>query len=178
MRHPNADLVAVCDLYETRTSACMRLFGAKEQYLDYYEMIARADIEAVWILTAPGTHVAFTMAAVEAGKHVLIQKPMATDMEDARAIAAAVRQAGVKALIEPSSNSPLDADYTCASWSDRACWATPFGSRWAAPAPRATRRGWAAILTARPPFTLRTAAAFCSTCPTRPTRSWPCSAPV
>ena len=55
MRHPNADLVAVCDLYETRTAACMRLFGAKEQYLDYYEMIQKADIEAVWILTAPGT---------------------------------------------------------------------------------------------------------------------------
>ena len=29
------ELVAVCDLFETRTQACMRLFGAKEQYLDY-----------------------------------------------------------------------------------------------------------------------------------------------
>ena len=111
MRHPNADLVAVCDLYETRTAACTRLFGAKEQYLDYYEMIQKADIEAVWILTAPGTHVAFTMAAVEAGKHVLIQKPMATHMDDARAIAEAIRSAGVKAIVEPSSNSPLDPDY-------------------------------------------------------------------
>lgn len=111
MRHPNADLVAVCDLYETRTAACMRLFGAKEQYLDYYEMIDQADIDAVWILTAPGTHVPFTLKAVEEGKHVLLQKPMATNMDDARAIANAVRKAGVKVLIEPSSNSPLDPDY-------------------------------------------------------------------
>lgn len=105
------DLVAVCDRYQTRTEACMRLFGAKEQYLDYYEMLEKADIDAVFILTAPGTHVPFTLKAVEAGKHVLLQKPMATNMNDARAIASAVRKAGVKALIEPSSNSPLDPDY-------------------------------------------------------------------
>ena len=111
MQHPDADLVAVCDLFEERTSACMRLFGAKEQYLDYYEMIKQADIDAVWILTAPGTHVPFTLRAVELGKHVLLQKPMATNMEDACAMADAVRKAGVKALIEPSQSSPLDPDY-------------------------------------------------------------------
>jgi predicted dehydrogenase len=33
------EITAVCDLYETRTKASVRLFGAKEQYLDYYEMI-------------------------------------------------------------------------------------------------------------------------------------------
>ena len=104
------DLVAVCDLYETRTQACMRLFGAKEQYLDYYEMIEKADIDVVFILTAPGTHVPFTLKAVEAGKHVLLQKPMATSMDDARTIADAVRKAGVKALIEPSTSSPLNPD--------------------------------------------------------------------
>jgi predicted dehydrogenase len=110
MKMDSVELVAVCDRFETRTRASARLFGAKEQYLDYDEMIDRADIEAVWILTAPGTHVPFTLKAVEAGKHVLLQKPMATRMEDARKIAAAVRKAGVKAVIEPSSGTPLDAD--------------------------------------------------------------------
>ena len=110
MKMDTVNLVAVCDRYETRTKASVRLFGAKEQYLDYDEMIERADIEAVFILTAPGTHVPFTLAAVEAGKHVLLQKPMATNLGEARAIAAAVRKASVKALIEPSANSPLDPD--------------------------------------------------------------------
>lgn len=105
-----AEIVAVCDLYETRTAACMRLFGAREQYLDYDEMIEKADIDAVFILTAPGTHVDFTLKAVAAGKHVLIQKPMATNMADARRIADAIRAAGVKAIIEPSSSTPLDPD--------------------------------------------------------------------
>jgi predicted dehydrogenase len=110
MKMDSAEITAVCDLYETRTQACMRLFGAKTQYLDYYEMIEKADIDAVLILTAPGTHVPFTLKAVEAGKHVLLQKPMATNMQDAVRIREAVRKAGVKVLIEPSSGTPLDPD--------------------------------------------------------------------
>ena len=105
-----AEITAVCDLKSVRTEACMRLFGAKAQYTNYYEMIEQADIDAVFILTAPGTHVPFAQAAINAGKHLLIQKPMATNMADARAIAQAVRAAGLKAIIEPSSNSPLDPD--------------------------------------------------------------------
>lgn len=110
MRMENAEITAVCDLYKTRTEASARLFGAKEQYLDYYDMLDQADIDAVMILTAPGTHVAFTLAAVERGKHVLIQKPMAMTMADARTIAAAVKKAGVVALVEPSANTALDPD--------------------------------------------------------------------
>lgn len=106
----SAELVAVCDLKPARTAACVRLFAAKEQYADYYDMLEQADIDAVFILTAPGTHVAFARAAIDAGKHLLVQKPMATNMENARAIAQAVRAAGVKAVIEPSSNSSLDPD--------------------------------------------------------------------
>ena len=109
MRH--ADLVAVCDTSQRRTEACARLFGAREQYQDYRAMLAHADIEAVFILTGPGTHAAFTLAAVAASKHVLIQKPMCLTLDDANAIVAAVRAAGVKALVEPSSNSPLDPIY-------------------------------------------------------------------
>src|SRR5262245_20628241 len=110
MRMDTVELVAVCDRFATRTQACARLFGVKEQYLDYDEMIDRADIEVVFILTAPGTHAPFTLRAIAAGKHVLLQKPMATDMDAARQIAAAVRQAGVKAIVEPSSGTPLDPD--------------------------------------------------------------------
>lgn len=110
MKMETAEISAVCDVHATRTEACRRLFGAKQTYCDYYEMIDKADIDAVFILTPPGTHVPFTLKAVEAGKHVLVQKPMATNMADARKIADAVRQAGVKAIIEPSSQSPLDPD--------------------------------------------------------------------
>ena len=107
---PEVELVAVCDLDPERTAACMRLFGARTAYQDYFAMIKQADIDVVFILTGPGTHFRFTMAAAEAGKHILLQKPMALNMYDANAIVAAVRAAGVKALIEPSASSPLDPD--------------------------------------------------------------------
>ena len=94
------ELTAVCDRYETRIAACLRLFGAKAGYLDYYEMLEKADLDAVFILTAPGTHVPFTLKAVEKGLHVLIQKPLATNMVDAHRIAAAVRAKDVVALVE------------------------------------------------------------------------------
>ena len=111
MHMKEVELTAVCDIDPVRTAACVRLFGARAAYHDYYEMIAQADIDAVFILTGPGTHFRFTMAAAEAGKHILLQKPMALNMHDANAIVDAVRRAGVKALIEPSSSSPLDPDY-------------------------------------------------------------------
>ena len=107
MDHGPADLVAVCDSTSDRAEQCKRIFGAKEAYLDYREMLDRADIEAVWILTGPGTHKAFAVAAAEAGKHILLQKPMATTKADADAIQAAVKSAGVHCLVEPSQQSPL-----------------------------------------------------------------------
>ncbi len=105
------ELTAVCDRYETRAAASQRLFRARQMYLDYDEMLRHADIEAVLILTAPGTHIPFALSAARAGKHILLQKPMATDMAGARAIHQAVRQARVVALIEPGSSTPLDPDY-------------------------------------------------------------------
>ncbi|MEZ4869747.1 MAG: Gfo/Idh/MocA family oxidoreductase [Caldilineaceae bacterium] len=110
MQMENVTLTAVCDRVEARTAACRRLFGAQRAYQDYDQMIEQADLDAVFILTAPGTHVPFALKAIGAGKHLLLQKPMATNMADARTIHQAVRQAGVKAIIEPSSNSPLDPD--------------------------------------------------------------------
>ena len=111
MKMPAAEIISVCDTDPERTTACTRLFGAHEAYQDYYEMLRRADIEAVFILTGPGTHASFTLAAANAGKHVLLQKPMALAMDEANAITAAVRRSGVKALIEPSANTLLEPAY-------------------------------------------------------------------
>lgn len=110
-RQQDAEIVAVCDKRATRTAACQRLFGARETFEDYYEMVRRADIECVFILTAPGTHVDFTLAALKAGKHVLLQKPMALDLDGANRIVEATRRTRLKVLVEPSDHSPLDPVY-------------------------------------------------------------------
>jgi predicted dehydrogenase len=111
IQQEDVELVAVCDTAPARTEACVRLFGAKEPYHDYDEMIAQADIDLVFILTGPGTHASFALKAAEAGKHLLLQKPMALTITDSNKIVAAVRRNRVKALVEPSSDSPLDPQY-------------------------------------------------------------------
>lgn len=110
MQMDSVELVSVCDIDAQRTAACVRLFGAREAYADYYQMIKVADIEAVFILTGPGTHAAFTLKALEKGKHVLLQKPMALNMPDALAIVSAAHESGLVVLVEPSANSRLDPD--------------------------------------------------------------------
>lgn len=111
LHETRAEIAAVCDLSADRTEACARLFGAGEQYQDYFRMIDEARLDAVLILTAPGTHARFAIAAAERGIHILIQKPMALTLEDANAITDAVRRHGVKCVVEPSSDSPLDSDW-------------------------------------------------------------------
>jgi len=107
MDYEQAELVAVCDLEPRRTAAAARLFGASEQYNDYFEMLDHAQLDAVLILTAPGTHAKFSLAAIDKGLHLLIQKPMCLTLEEADTIADSVRAKGLKCLAEPSSHSVL-----------------------------------------------------------------------
>ena len=100
------ELVATCDLYEERAKIAKERFGAKRYYTDYYQMLKDPEIEAVFITTGMGTHGKFVIAAAEAGKHLLTQKPLATNLKEANEAVAAVRRAGVKALVEPNVNSP------------------------------------------------------------------------
>ncbi len=56
MQMDNVELTAVCDRVAARSEACRRLFGAKQAYQEYDAMIEQAGLDAVFILTAPGTH--------------------------------------------------------------------------------------------------------------------------
>lgn len=62
----------------------------------YDELIAHADIDAVYVGTPNALHRPWAVAAAKAGKHVLVEKPMATAGEEARAMVDACRTAGVK----------------------------------------------------------------------------------
>jgi len=71
---------------------------AREEWLipdfhtNYSEMLARADVNAVVILTPMPQHASMALAALAAGKHVLVEKPMATSLEDAYDLLAAARR--------------------------------------------------------------------------------------
>jgi predicted dehydrogenase len=102
------DLVATCDVIEDRAREAARIFGAREFYADMDDMLARADVEAVFIVTSLSTHAPLGMKAVQAGKHYLIQKPFAIGMEDGLALVKATRAAGVKAIAEDCCEQRAD----------------------------------------------------------------------
>ncbi|WP_269522562.1 Gfo/Idh/MocA family protein [Coraliomargarita parva] len=88
-------LVACCDLFEDRVKAFADVHGIAECYTDVAEMLAKCPIDSVSIVTPDGTHAALTLQAIEAGKHVLCEKPLATNVADAEAMAQAAQKAGV-----------------------------------------------------------------------------------
>ena len=64
-------------------------------YVDYRELLAKEDVDAVMIATPDHAHAVITMAALKKGKHVYCEKPLTWSVAEARAVAEAARQAGV-----------------------------------------------------------------------------------
>jgi predicted dehydrogenase len=96
--NPFAEVGAVCDVVRERAEEMTVKYGGKA-YTDYQEMLADEDIDAVIVAATNTTHAKMTIAALEAGKHVLCEKPMATTLEDAQAMMDAAERAGMKLMI-------------------------------------------------------------------------------
>lgn len=101
-QHHRTELVAVCDLDATRAAQSAEPFGAAT-YGDYQELFAKECPDLVYIATPDPFHRAPVIAAAEAGVNILVEKPLATSVEDATAMLAAVRAAGVKAEVNFSN---------------------------------------------------------------------------
>lgn len=95
---PNARLVAVADIQVDPGRALADELGA-DFHADYAELLARDDIDAVSICLPDRLHVAPAVAAAQAGKHLLLEKPMAHTTDAATAIAEAVEAAGVRLMV-------------------------------------------------------------------------------
>ena len=72
------ELVAVCDVNETRARETAGRFGVRDAYSDAQDLIAREDIDLVLVITPIEYHYPLAMDALRAGKHVYVQKTMAT----------------------------------------------------------------------------------------------------
>ncbi len=97
---PAAELVAVCDLDAGRAREIAERYSVPHVFTDYRDLLARDDIAAVSIATPDFAHREIAVAAAQAGKHILVEKPLATTVEDAEAILAAVDEAGVKLMVD------------------------------------------------------------------------------
>ena len=87
--------------------------GIPEVYDDYQEMFAKADCDAVAIVTPDFAHADIAVAAAKYGKHMLIEKPLATTREDVYRIMDAVDKYGVRAMVDLHNrwNPPFHAAY-------------------------------------------------------------------
>ena len=94
------DLVATCDIVESRAKETARIWGAKAYYGNIDDMLEKSDVEALFITTNMAAHASLALKAAQAGKHFLVQKAFATDLEEGMAVVKATREAGVKGLAE------------------------------------------------------------------------------
>lgn len=92
--NPNAELVATCALEEADARLAAERWGAPRWYADYFEMLEREKLDAVVIATPPSTHAALALAATERGLHVLLEKPMARNVQECDAIIEASKRRG------------------------------------------------------------------------------------
>lgn len=90
---PNLELAALCTRTPARLKQQAAKFGVKKTYRDYRELLADKDIDAVSIVTMWDQHTDPTIAALAAGKHVFLEKPMASTVADCRKIIAAAAKA-------------------------------------------------------------------------------------
>lgn len=103
---PGAELVAVCDTNPQRLQEYVTEYGVKG-YTDLAEMLQDDAIDVVNICTPSGYHASLAVQAADAGKHLIVEKPIALTLEDADAIIDACNRNGVKlSVVHPNRFRP------------------------------------------------------------------------
>jgi predicted dehydrogenase len=97
---PNAPVVAVCDKHKPALRRAAEMAPKAQQFPDYQALLASPDVEAVVIATPTALHREMVEAALKAGKHVYCEAPLATSVDDAKAIAKAAKE-NPKVLFQP-----------------------------------------------------------------------------
>lgn len=95
LKHTNQRVVAVGSTNSERARSFAEKFGLPTSYGSYGDLLADPEIDIVYIATRQHTHKDNVLQAIAAGKHVLVEKPIATLAEDARTIRDAARASGL-----------------------------------------------------------------------------------
>ncbi len=90
--YDKVDLVAVADLKEALARRNARLFGAGEWFTSHEEMLKKADVEAAIVVTPVNLHAPIVVDCLNAGLHVLVEKPMCDTLDNARLMVDAARR--------------------------------------------------------------------------------------
>lgn len=90
----NAELFAICDVADDLRERMAATFAPNRSFSDYRAMLDDPDVDAVIIATADSFHVEASRMALEAGKHVLCEKPLGVSVEEVEGLRAAVEVSG------------------------------------------------------------------------------------
>ena len=95
------EMVAFCDIIVERAQEAAKKYGTPDAkvYEDYHQLLEDKSIDVVHVLTPNRSHCEITVAALEAGKHVMCEKPMAKTAADARKMLEAAKRSGKKLTI-------------------------------------------------------------------------------
>jgi predicted dehydrogenase len=93
-----ANMVAVCGRDASRVADAAARLGWAEHVTDWRELVQRDDIDIVDICTPGDSHAEIALAALEAGKHVLCEKPLANSVDEARAMVVAAQRASAAGI--------------------------------------------------------------------------------
>ncbi|MFD0712901.1 Gfo/Idh/MocA family protein [Paenibacillus sp. GCM10027626] len=89
--NPDVELYAICDLVEERAAKKAEQRGISRIYTDFRQMLNDPQLDAISICTPNSAHAPISIAALQAGKHVLVEKPLCITVEEALEVEKAVR---------------------------------------------------------------------------------------
>ena len=98
--HPSVELAAVCDLDERRLQEAADRYGVPNRSRDHAELLALPNLDAVSVATPDYAHADIVVQAIERGKAVLVEKPLATTLADCDRIGQALRSRPVPFMVD------------------------------------------------------------------------------
>ncbi|KRF38058.1 Gfo/Idh/MocA family protein [Paenibacillus sp. Soil787] len=109
----NVELVAFCDIVQEKAETAAEKYGSKtaKVYEDYKELLQDATIDIVHVLTPNDSHAEIAIAALEAGKHVMCEKPMAKTAADAKRMVETAKRTGKKLTIGYNNRFRADSQH-------------------------------------------------------------------
>ncbi len=91
----NLEVAGVCDLIREKAENQAKAYGVTKIYQDMYELFADPEVDVVLNITRPNDHYGVSKAALLAGKHVYSEKPLATDLEQAKELVELAKEKGL-----------------------------------------------------------------------------------
>ncbi len=96
---PQARVVAVADIDESARRAIAQRGGGLQTFADYRALLEHAGVDVVAVLTPPYLHLEMTTAALDAGKHVMLEKPITRDLDEADRLLELARRSTKKVIV-------------------------------------------------------------------------------